>query len=1012
MRSQAKTALSILCVIGALVACGVAHAGQNPFTNLRNTPHAATSNGPQGAIVVQHRGRMWTTDRSSAARVVQTATDSQHSEQGLSQASVAMEFMRRNGIKTRDAKVRVPRTVVHLQGTSLILPDLARARDTGTAIGDAANNITFDFDGWSAADEADLANYLQDAMPIARVIYGPPAFDITVKVIRDDTLSELQGGTYDMTTNELRLPPMSGNFPEDTFVLMLLVLNAFHDDVGLFFDSWEHGFIGSAATAVQISPGVSPGYDPANPGPFYSGSVYDAMNQPGLGNSTWFPDSGFSGMLVWRIAQARAAWFKCYTEDSQFFRRFNTQYYALLNGLSAPEQDALRGDTPSLLEICQGVLPSMEGQSFFGWYRQQYALDTSTSVGPKLYTWNIPLFDAVALIVEHYDTTTNGDELPRGGTARTSYFNHDFTLTLFAQEGNEITIPATGAAAGEGFLIPTFFNVGGPQRITVQMDVNGLFAQYPFPYGVRGFDPGDNNLYGAIIGPSDGTIDVAGLGGLTDVKVERGVWGASISTTAMSPAKLQITFTDAQNNVVTRQVNVAFDTYDVLLTAESRVGVAKNFPLGANGLYLMSLPVTPVIDDHASALGIPADQLLLARWKPNAPGGGQYQIYPTIDLFRPGRGFWLRVLQDVTVAVDGLEANASRDVRTQMYAGWNMVGTGRNRVVDIDDVLIQRGAADTKTFADAAAAGWVQSGVWGYNQLAGYGLASQFDPFEGYWVRCLLADGALLVFPAPSTTITGADTAGATRQPYSALAGTEWQALVMMECGDRRGQAILGTAGGAKAGYDSRYDLQAPPGFGDQPSLGFVNADWDRDSGDYATDIRGKAARGPWRLRARGVRPGDRASLRWPDLTGVPADLRPVLKDLQTGRELSMRTTSAYEFTGSDVPREFEIELRPANQGALAVIGVLGLQTHQGAEITYSLSADAAVTARVLNIAGRPVRDIVQERVQSAGRSSLMWDLRSATGALVPSGTYIIDLTARSDDGQVSRAVGRISVAR
>jgi len=1004
-----RSAMAALLLLGASLTAG-AQLGPNRFRNVRNAPFAAVSNGPQGAIVVQHAPRRSRETALAVEREVRVSIAQQHSPYALGQAVQALRFLQRNGIKSPRAEIRIPRTIVHTVGGRLILPDHDRAWQTGTPIGDASNNITFQFVGWSQADRAALETYLNEAMPIARSIYGPPAFDIAVQVIEDDELHELQGGTYDVTNNELRLPPLSGNFPEDTFVLIMLVLNAFRDDVALFFDSWEQGMIGAAATAVQIAPGVSPGYDPANPGPFYSGSVYDPMNQPSLGNSTWYPDSGFSGMLVWRIAQARAAWFKCYTEDPNFFVRFNTQYYARLNSLSPAAQTILPGDTPSLLEICATVLPTVEGQSFFNWYRQQYALDTSVSVGPKLYTWNIPLLDAVALIVEHYETTPDGGELPRGGTARLTYYSYEFQ-SLFAQEGNEIQIPATGDAAGEGFLIPTFFNIGGPQRVTVQIELNGLFAQYPFAYGVRGFDPGENNLYGAIIGPNEGTIEVVGLDGLSGVEVKRGVWGGVISQNAMSQSQLEVTFEDGDGNRVTRTVNVAFDTYDVLLAAGARAGVTKRFSYGSNGLYLMSLPVLPVLGDPATILGIPSEQLMLARWDPAAAGGGRYDFYPAIDPFRPGLGYWLRVLSDVTVAVDGVLPSDRDDVYVPLFAGWNMVGCGRNRQVPMADLLIQRGAADSQPFSDAVTEGWVQAGLWGYDQQSGYKLVSQLEPFDGNWIRCLLPEGATLVFPAFATTSLG-NRLGDRPAARSPLAATAWNTQLLLEWGNLRSEAFIGAADSAKDEYDPAYDLQSPPPFGEHPTLRFVQEEWGPDSGEYVSDIRAQTYRGPWRLRVTGVPQDVRARLRWPDLSAMPPDLRPILVDRRTGRRVYMRTTSGYEFTGLRSPREFEVRLEAAAARPLGVMGLLGVQTRQGVAITYTLSADAAVSAQVLNIAGRPVRDLVREKSQASGRSTLLWDLRSASGSLVPSGTYLIALTARADDGQAARAMSKVTVTR
>ena len=197
----------------------------------------------------------------------------------------------------------------------------------------------------------------------------------------------------------------------------------------------------------------------------------------------------------------------------------------------------------------------------------------------------------------------------------------------------------------------------GPQRITVQIELNGLFARYPFAYGVRGDprnDPGANNLYGVMIGPHEGTIEVVGLDGLSGVSVERGVWGGVITQNLLSPAQLEVTFEDPNGDRVTRTINVAFDDYGIVLTAGTRSVVTKNLPVGTNGLYLMSLPVLPPSGDAAAVLGIASDRLLLARWDPTAPGGGQYDLYPTIDPFRPGLGYWLRILSDVTLAVDGV----------------------------------------------------------------------------------------------------------------------------------------------------------------------------------------------------------------------------------------------------------------------------------------------------------------------------------------------------------------------
>ena len=77
-----------------------------------------------------------------------------------------------------------------------------------------------------------------------------------------------------------------------------------------------------------------------------------------------------------------------------------------------------------------------------------------------------------------------------------------------------------------------------------------------------------------------------------------------------------------------------------------------------------------------------------------------------------------------------------------------------------------------------------------------------------------------------------------------------------------------------------------------------------------------------------------------------------------------------------------------------------------------TVTGAASVTAEVLNIAGRKVRQIVADRVETAGTHSLVWNLSSDAGTAVPRGLYMIVIQARSEDGQQVRAVRPLSVNR
>lgn len=80
-------------------------------------------------------------------------------------------------------------------------------------------------------------------------------------------------------------------------------------------------------------------------------------------------------------------------------------------------------------------------------------------------------------------------------------------------------------------------------------------------------------------------------------------------------------------------------------------------------------------------------------------------------------------------------------------------------------------------------------------------------------------------------------------------------------------------------------------------------------------------------------------------------------------------------------------------------------------EIAFTLFGDAAVEADIMNLAGRPIKRIVTDRACETGTNSLVWNCRSDRGTLVPSGTYLVRVTARSEDGEQTSGLCAVRVA-
>jgi hypothetical protein len=103
----------------------------------------------------------------------------------------------------------------------------------------------------------------------------------------------------------------------------------------------------------------------------------------------------------------------------------------------------------------------------------------------------------------------------------------------------------------------------------------------------------------------------------------------------------------------------------------------------------------------------------------------------------------------------------------------------------------------------------------------------------------------------------------------------------------------------------------------------------------------------------------------------------------------------------------------PAKQApGLVLTGVTALPTQAGASISLNLSAAAQVHARMLNIAGRPIKTLCRAKPCEAGTNTLLWNAQSDTGLPVPSGTYLVEVSARASDGTRAKGLGQVWIRR
>lgn len=864
-----------------------------------------------------------------------------------------------------------------------------------------AGTLQFRFENFPTAVETRVRSFLDRAIPILTEIYGPPITSPpgsvrTVTIVLDETLDALDGGVYNSAADEIRLPEFVPQRGYDWFNLLHLLLHAFRGHLMLSFPSWEEGQARAAAmmAAVRLrGQGVEElsKFDPKDPihgDPLWVLPLYDLLNQPPLGNPVFLPPSGFQPMAFWRIGMSTGAWLKVAAENQQCFRDFNEIL------LSLPNPETVLGDTVALVDLMREVVPKVEGMDFYDWYRRQCVLDTGVSVGPKLYTFAVPLHIGILLIINHYRTTSDGNEIPLSGLAQLVYRN-DLSDDLYAEEGNEAEV-----YDGEGFIAPQFFNIGGPNLIFIDIFLNGLALTVPFPYMVRGEETAENPLWGGVINYLSGQIQIR-FNDLTDlqpVEITRGVFAITQGLDIYQLYRLRIRHVGEGSEAVESR-NAAFDFYCLVVLARPSVTVMEvTLPAG---IHLFSVPLLPTAFDESKALGIPPEELLLARWNPLRAGEFKYEFYPRITTpMMPGIGYWLKLLRDTTIRVEGTPIPIDEPYQIPLYGGFNQVGNPFARDLPVGEILVAFGNEGPVGLAEAEQRAWVQNAIWVWDRERGYQLAQTVKQWQGFWVRALRPSGLRLVFNWSRSRVSPRRNQSLNRVSVSSSSPTRWSLRLVV------------TAPNAPPDTENRmgvvYGSRSPSRIAKPPMI--HNSVWSAfivDGEPVAHDFKSERQNRKWHFVVKSDLPDNTPiSLSWEGVHQVPKTVALVMTDLTTNEKFSLRSRSSYTFLGKKgETRNFVIEVVQANFTPLVRIASVQSLRGRGLIVRLVLTAPAQIQAEVKTLTGRTVRTLTGAFATQPTSLSLIWDGRDQSGKPLPLGAYLLVVNARDEFGREQQAV-------
>ncbi|MCS7208402.1 MAG: hypothetical protein NZ874_02420 [Fimbriimonadales bacterium] len=428
------------------------------------------------------------------------------------------------------------------------------------------------------------------------------------------------------------------------------------------------------------------------------------------------------------------------------------------------------------------------------------------------------------------------------------------------------------------------------------------------------------------------------------------------------------------------------------------------------GFQLISIPFTPTgtLDE---ILNLPT-AYQARRWNPTR------EVYEVVDTIQPGQGFWLFLPSSGLIAqynTGALQFPANvfnNSTPIPIKRGWNQIGNPYPYPLVLGQVVLV-GSSDPRrslTFFEAAQRGVIRGVLYYWDEFSReYKFTSDPNtpllPHRGYWIRA--NEDAEFVFPPvflPGTGFGGVIIRSADDTPN--------------RLNDWRLQIVARTSRGADTqnfiGISSTRPetIEEPPTPLPERPVNLVILRSGVDT-PLMQEVRPAANRQQFDLLVE-ASPGEEVTLTFPNLHTIPQGYRLRLTDLNTGRAVDIRTTPEYRFVSTGRTR-LQITVERATRTGALITSVNVGSAGRGASsvsISYVLADNAQTSIQILSSGGRPVATLHRGRASTRGVNTVAWNLRDDEGRAVPPGTYQVQIEARTEDGQVARAVRPLVLTR
>jgi len=642
---------------------------------------------------------------------------------------------------------------------------------------------------------------------------------------------------------------------------------------------------------------------------------------------------------------------------------------------------------------------------------------------PGIQQSDIPYIDNPAYIIK-YDGVTIG-----GGATRqiVQYFRNTWSQSNYAP-------PYTVVVD-----VPQVFNY----------DPNGLNQLTPNPGqvrvwvdNIRGFTTGEQEV------PLENvrvTLDLTNTNGIT---IQGG--GKQQSKTIARINSRQVGWVDffvvadgIATGVQTMQVTVQAPPGPVkTLTVQTDISTTPKVPVVA-GSNLLSLPWDFTDSSWSAILGLSQPtQFQAFKWDPTQQG------YVLSTSSQRGVGTWITIPDQNVIPSGTLALNSNPTLPSdmvqgtdiiQLSQGWNLIGNPYPYPIPLGDLIGVPSGDPTRTYKwiDLVGANFVSPSLAFWDTTtspAAYdfisGNESYMQPNTGYWIYVFDLN---LTLSFPPVFLEGAHVNPAIRggsivkPQFSAV---KQQAVVKpfaQSAAQYRLQIAARTdtelddknfVGKADSAQDAKLLKILEPPMGPNQNLGLSIAPEKVGETRLAQSLLATTGSSSWTINVQTVKQGGQVTLTWPNMGSVPKNVAFRLTDVATGTSRDMRRTSGYTFTAdANGTRVFKVEAQ-AGTVSRAVIGNVVVTQGKGRDrtapfsISYTLSADATTSVRILGSGGREIFTATRGRADRVGENTISWAMRDNANRAVAPGVYRVEITAETTDGERVRKIVPINVIR